>query len=193
MIRFFFSRRLFQLIFIFHLWKKTNCHRREATLSSPTSLFKSTQLPHSIGGKFNPSLTFSSGSRPAASNPISNQVISSSFTHFASAAPQIIRNEPKQRIRANYLTSPFEHYHFGNPYSGHLAPSGHFVAKNNFANSLYFPHNGLGSYQLTNTFMSSPQKQNSPFIQNIQPQNHFQVSQSMNASESQPHLPSLPT
>lgn len=144
-------------------------------------------------------MTFSSGSRPpSAPNQMSNQLISSSFTQFASAAPQIIRNEPKQRIRANYLTAPFEHYHFGNPYSGHLSSGGHFVAKNNFANSLYFPHNGLGSYQLTNTFLSGPQKLNSPtFMQNIQPQNHFQVSQSHNASQlgdSQPsHLPSLPT
>lgn len=54
---------------------------------------------------------------------------------------------------------------------GHLTAGGHFVAKNNFANSLYFPHNGLGSYQLTNTFIASPQKPNSqPFVQS--PQQH---------------------
>lgn len=54
---------------------------------------------------------------------------------------------------------------------GHLTPGGHFVAKNNFANSLYFPHNGLGSYQLTNTFIASPQKPNSQaFVQS--PQQH---------------------
>lgn len=109
----------------------------------------------------------------------------------------MIRSEPKQRIRANYMNAPFEHYHFGNAYSGHLAPGGHFVAKNNFANSLYFPHNGLGSYQLTNTFMG-PQKANSPaFVQNIQAQSHFQAPPPINASQldgSQPsHLPSLPT
>lgn len=52
---------------------------------------------------------------------------------------------------------------------GHLTAGGHFVAKNNFANSLYFPHNGLGSYQLTNTFIASPQKPNSQaFVQSSQ-------------------------
>lgn len=53
---------------------------------------------------------------------------------------------------------------------GHLTAGGHFVAKNNFANSLYFPHNGLGSYQLTNTFIASPQKPNQQaFVQSSQP------------------------
>lgn len=59
---------------------------------------------------------------------------------------------------------------------GHLTAGGHFVAKNNFANSLYFPHNGLGSYQLTNTFIASPQKPNSQaFVQS--PQSHVPIPQ----------------
>lgn len=62
-------------------------------------------------------MNFGPGSRPAASNQIPGQIISS-FTHFGPAAPQILRGEPKQRIRANFLTAPFEHYHFGNPYAG---------------------------------------------------------------------------
>lgn len=168
-------------------------------MSSPSSLFKSTQLPHSIAGKYNAPMTFSSGSRPSASNQIPGQIISS-YTHFGSAAPQqIIRNEPKQRIRANFLTSPFEHYHFGNPYSGHLTPSGHFVAKNNFANSLYFPHNGLGTYQLTNTFLSNAQKPSSqPFVQNLQSQQQHihnnAPSHLQHLPDPQPsYLPSLPT
>lgn len=62
-------------------------------------------------------MTFGTGSRPAASNQIPGQVFSS-YTHYGPAASQIIRNEPKQRIRANFLTAPFDHYHFGNPYAG---------------------------------------------------------------------------
>lgn len=89
-------------------------HCRDVTLSSPSSIFKSTQLPQPA--KFN-AMTFGTGSRPAASNQIPGQIISS-YTHFGPAAPQILRGEPKQRIRANFLTAPFEHYHFGNPYAG---------------------------------------------------------------------------
>lgn len=62
-------------------------------------------------------MTFGSGSRPAASNNIPGQVFSS-YTHYGPAASQILRSEPKQRIRANFLTSPFEHHYFGNPYAG---------------------------------------------------------------------------
>lgn len=61
-------------------------------------------------------MTFGSGSRPAPSNH-PGQVFSS-YTHYGPAASQIIRNEPKQRIRANFLTNPFEHHYFGNPYAG---------------------------------------------------------------------------
>lgn len=84
-------------------------------MSSPSSMFKSTQLPNQM--KFPSHMAFGSGSRPAASNQIPGQILSS-FTHFGPAAPQILRGEPKQRIRANFLTAPFEHYHFGNPYAG---------------------------------------------------------------------------
>lgn len=133
-------------------------------------------------------MTLTSGSRPTSSNQMPGQIFSS-FTHFGPAAPQIIRNEPKQRIRANFLTAPFDHYHFGNPYSGHLTAGGHFVAKNNYPNSLYFPHNSLGTYQLTNTFISGPQKPNSqPFIQGGQQQPQPPL------PDMQPsYLPSLPT
>lgn len=67
--------------------------------------------------KFNGHMTLGAGSRPAASNQIPGQILSS-FTHFGPAAPQILRGEPKQRIRANFLTAPFDHYHFANPYAG---------------------------------------------------------------------------
>lgn len=78
-------------------------------------MFKSTQLPQVA--KFN-GMPFGPGSRPAASNQIPGQIISS-YTHFGPAAPQILRGEPKQRIRANFLTAPYaEHYHFSNPYAG---------------------------------------------------------------------------
>jgi len=162
---------------------------RDMTLSSPSSIYKSTQVPP----KFNPMTSLSGGSRPAQSNQIPGQIISS-YTHFGPAAPQIIRSEPKPRIRANFLTSPFDHYAFGNPYSGHLTPGGHFVAKNNYPNSLYFPHNSLGSYQLTNTFVSVPQKPNSqPYISNIQQQQQQQHPHPP-LPESQPsYLPQLPT
>lgn len=62
-------------------------------------------------------MTFGGGQRPAASNQIPGQILSS-FTHFGPAAPQILRGEPKQRVRGNFLTAPFDHYHFSNPYAG---------------------------------------------------------------------------
>lgn len=78
-------------------------------------MFKSTQLPNPM--KFPGHMAFGAGSRPSSSNQIPGQILSS-FTHFGPAAPQILRSESKQRIRANFLTSPFDHYHFGNPYAG---------------------------------------------------------------------------
>lgn len=92
---------------------------RDVTLSSPSSMFKSTQLPNPP--KYQAHMAFGPAARPAASNQIPGQILSS-FTHFGPAAPQILRGEPKQRIRANFLTAPFDHYHFGqplgNPYAG---------------------------------------------------------------------------
>lgn len=82
-------------------------------------MYKSTQLPnppkYQAQMAFGPA--FGPASRPAPSNQIPGQILSS-FTHFGPAAPQILRGEPKQRIRANFLTAPFDHYHFGNPYAG---------------------------------------------------------------------------
>lgn len=78
-------------------------------------MYKSTQLPSPM--KFAAPMAFGPGSRPAASNQIPGQILSS-YTHFGPAAPQILRGEPKQRIRANFLTAPFDHFHFSNPYAG---------------------------------------------------------------------------
>lgn len=91
-------------------------------------------------------------------NQFQGQVLSS-YTHFGPVAPQYIHHEPKQRIRANFLSSPFEQYHFSNPFAGQLTSTGHFVAKQNFGNSFQYNPSGPGSYQLTNTFGGSPHKQ----------------------------------
>lgn len=144
-------------------------------------MFKSTQLPLKVNAPV----------RPSSSNQIPGHVLSS-FTHFGNPAP-------KQRIRANFLASPFEQYHFGNPFAGHLAPSGHFIAKQNFQNSLHMPHPGPGSYQLTSTFIASPAQKPSPealrFIANQHfPQNniHQQHSHHQQLPPQQPNQQSAP-
>lgn len=149
-------------------------------------------------------------SRPNSSNQIPGHVLSS-FTHYGNVPP-------KQRIRGNFLASPFEPYHFGNPFAGHLSPSGHFIAKQNFQNSLHMPHPGPGSYQLTSTFIAGPPQkpnpealryitnqqfsQNNNNIHHHQQQQHqqqlqnqqLQSPQATQLAEPQPsYLPSLPT
>lgn len=127
-----------------------------------------------------------------AGRPPNQGQIISSFTHFGPAVQQFVRGDPK-RIRPNFINSPFEQYHYSNGYTGHLTPSGHFVAKNNYPASLHFSPNGAGSYQFTNTFIPSAGiKPSSEALHFVNPSS--QLSQNPASPQPSPsHLPALPT
>lgn len=159
---------------------------RDGTLTSPSSVFKSTQLPHPVVNKLNAHMTL-------ASRPTNQGQIISSFTHFGPAAPQFVRGDPKH-IRPNFLGAPYNQYHYSNGYTGHLTPSGHFVAKNNYPSSLHFSPNGAGSYQFTNTFIpSAGVKPSSEALHFVNPSSQIQQQNPAPPQPSPSHLPALPT
>lgn len=165
---------------------------RDATLAAPSSVYKAAQLPAPVANKINAQI--SSPGRPQAQglqsqNQIPGHVISQ-YSHFGPALPVIQNSKP--RIKNNFMASPFDPHHFSGPYSGHLISSGPFLGKNNYMNSIQYPH-AHGAYHLTNTFLPGikpnsesllfpPQKTNlialptvppsvlSPFFQQVQQQ-----------------------